>query len=284
MPWNIHNVLKRSPAELGSLYGRIMLQIESLEDAEFCKHILTIAAVAYRPLTQQELASLADVPKSISSNPAFLAHAIKLCGPFLSLQGQKVYFVHQSAKDFLVGKVLNETSKNAFKQIFPLSVESIHRTICLRSIQLMSAVLVHDIYHLGDHRILIDQVHAPEPNPLAPIAYSCVYWIDHLSESARNRSTSPGNFLQDGGILDAFLRAKYLYWLEALGLLRAVSEGVTTMRRLESLVIGGKTPTKCMSTILIKISRSTSVRRIHSLSFRRRIVLLRQALQRLHRK
>lgn len=90
LPWNTKKVLERFPAELGALYGRMMIQIHKLDDSELCKRILVIAALAYRPLTRQELASLAEMPTFISSNPAFLENVIQLCGSFLSLQGSRL--------------------------------------------------------------------------------------------------------------------------------------------------------------------------------------------------
>jgi len=37
-------------------------------------------------------------------------------------------------------------------------------------------------------------------------------------------------------LIDTFLREKYLYWLEALSLLKNVSEGVTSMLGLDRLL------------------------------------------------
>ncbi|KAK0617658.1 beta transducin-like protein HET-E2C*4 [Immersiella caudata] len=213
LPWNTHKVLERFPAQLGALYGRMMLQIHKLEDAELCKRILAIATLAYRPLTQQELASLADVPLSISSRPAFLENLIQLCG------------------------VPDEASRDTFQHIFPLGVGHMHKEVCLRSLRLMSGVLFRDMYHLRDPGFAIDRVHAPQPDPLAQISYSCVYWIDHLSESASDTTALRDSVLGDGGIVHAFLKTKYIYWLEALSLLRAVSKGITAVRRLENMTV-----------------------------------------------
>jgi hypothetical protein len=42
--------------------------------------------------------------------------------------------------------------------------------------------------------------------------------------------------LQDGGIVDVFIREKFLYWLEALSLCRRVPKGVLGMAKLEALI------------------------------------------------
>ena len=46
----------------------------------------------------------------------------------------------------------------------------------------MSNTLKRDIYNLRDPGCSIEQVHYPNPDPLAPIRYACVYWVDHLCE------------------------------------------------------------------------------------------------------
>lgn len=42
--------------------------------------------------------------------------------------------------------------------------------------------------------------------------------------------------LQDGGIVNVFIREKFLYWLEALSLYRSVPKGVLRMVKLEALI------------------------------------------------
>ncbi|KAK0730941.1 NACHT domain-containing protein [Lasiosphaeris hirsuta] len=234
--WNAQAALKSFPPGLDSLYGQMLRHIDKLKDANLCKHILAIATITYRPLALKELASLANLLKSISDNPAFLKGIIQLCGSFLALQGTTVYFVHQSAKDFLLGMVPGEASERAFNQIFPSGVGYVHRDICSASLGLMSAVLVRDIYGLSTPGFPIEQVRTPDPDPLATTRYSCVYWVNHLSESASGTSTNLDDFLRDNGIIHTFLKTNFLYWLEALSLLEAISEGITAIRQLGSLL------------------------------------------------
>ena len=62
----------------------------------------------YRPVTLLELTSLVDLP-SISSNLRRTSRVVELRGSFLTIRNNVIYFVHQSAKDFLL--------KDAIKQI-----------------------------------------------------------------------------------------------------------------------------------------------------------------------
>ncbi|KAJ5588701.1 hypothetical protein N7537_011379 [Penicillium hordei] len=121
----------------------------------------------------------------------------------------------------------------------------------------------------------IDRAKRPTSDPLAAVGYSCIYWVDHLEESVKVEAllrmlclywlrlvylfwglvggspsfTKAGGLWQggvgistlDGNIEDhdavgAFLRERYLYWLEALSLLRGMTEGILAIQKLEFLL------------------------------------------------
>ncbi|KAI0525834.1 hypothetical protein F5B22DRAFT_641992 [Xylaria bambusicola] len=77
----------------------------------------------------------------------------------------------------------------------------------------MSKTLQRNIYGLHHLGLLIGEIETPEPNPLAAIRYSCVYWISHFCD-AYNRSRP------EVETIGQFLREKFLYWLEALDLVQ----------------------------------------------------------------
>lgn len=58
-----------------------------------------------------------------------------------------------------------------------------------------------------------------------------MYWVDHLEEGLCE-DTDHGR--HDGGSVDGFLWGNY--WLEGLGILECVSEGITGILRLDNLV------------------------------------------------
>ncbi len=59
--WSTQAKLTALPPGLDSLYGRMIARINELDDAQLCKRILALAAVAYRPILLVELASLIDI-------------------------------------------------------------------------------------------------------------------------------------------------------------------------------------------------------------------------------
>lgn len=89
------------------------------------------------------------------------------------------------------------------------------------------------MYHLKALGYPAKRIKVPDSDPLAASRYLCIYWIDHLYYWS---SDSNVDDLQDGGIVDAFIREKYLYWLEALSLCGGMSEGMVSMARLEALL------------------------------------------------
>ncbi|KAI9651467.1 MAG: hypothetical protein M1829_002802 [Trizodia sp. TS-e1964] len=224
--------LKTIPPGLDSLYERMIQQIFDSDEVAICKQILAIATITRRPITLIELTSLAEIHEEICKDLGSLRDIIALCGSFLTLRDQTIYFVHQSAKDFLL--------KSASDFIFPSGAEEMNHTIFSKSVKVMSKMLRRNQFSLLAPGISFDQVEQPNPDPLAAVGYSCVYWVDHICESVNNSIINEEHQVsfQDQGELDKFLRQKYLYWLEALSLLRAMPEGVQSLVKLQNLLQG----------------------------------------------
>lgn len=224
--WDTLRRLSEFPPGLDSLYERMMEQIRMSVHVDLCKQILAVATILYRPITLEELTGLVEALEEVQDDPESLFHIVSVCGSFLTVRARIIYFVHQSANDFLLEK--------AFPQIFPRGIDEVHRTIFSRSLKVMIRTLRRDMYCLGHPGFPIEQVRIPAKDPLAAARYSCVYWIEHLEQSSK--AVDSGDDIQDGGKVDTFLRQKYLYWLESLGLLKSTSEGVLSMSKLQCLL------------------------------------------------
>ncbi|RYP56896.1 hypothetical protein DL771_011538 [Monosporascus sp. 5C6A] len=232
---NLKNVPQRKTVEtlatfppgLDSLYERMIRQIQESGDADLCRQILAVATMVRRLLTLQELTVFVEMPKGISGNPEWLRETISLCDSFLTLREQTVYFVHQSAKDFLL--------KDASNRVFPSGIGEVNRAIFSSSLRIMRHTLRRDIYGLHRPGCPIDKAQPPGTDPLAPARYSCVYWVDRLCDSVSGKTTERPNDLRegdlwDGGAVHAFLKDKYLHWLEALSLLRSIECSASGLR------------------------------------------------------
>ncbi|KAL6352385.1 hypothetical protein LRP88_14152 [Fusarium phalaenopsidis] len=229
------NTLKSFPPGLDSLYDRMIGHIGDSKDAGLCKEVLAIASVVYRPVTLDELKVLVESLEDFDQDD--LEEIIRSCGSFLTLREDVIYFVHQSAKDFLLNK--------ASDQILPSGAAHQHHAIFSRSLAALSQTLQRDICKLNAPGFPIDKVLLHDLEPLSPIRYSCVYWVDHLHDSD---STEVNNVLQDNGNVHGFIQEKYLYWLECLSLQRSMSEGVKAVHKLEALVrnVGGRQLTELL--------------------------------------
>ncbi len=168
------------------------------------------------------------MPNGVASEYEALSKIIGLCGSFLTLRGYTIYFVHQSAKDFLI--------KEASDDIFPSGIGDKHYAIFSRSLQVMSRTLRRDVYSLGYPGKSIDQVEPPDQDLLAAVRYSCLYWVDHLFDYLLDYNTRghTNDDLKDGGSVGQFLCRSYLYWLEALSLTRNLSRAIIMIKKFEN--------------------------------------------------
>ncbi|KAH6871199.1 NACHT domain-containing protein [Thelonectria olida] len=216
--------LKAFPPGLDSLYERMIEQIRKTDDSDLSMRILALLTIVYRPISLHELTSFVDMLEGMADDVDSLVEIIGLCRSFLTLRDRTIYFIHQSAKDFL----LTRASSEIFSGLD-------HYTIFSRSLLVMSRSLGRDMYDLHHPGASIDDVRQPKPDPLAPARYSCFYWVDHLRDAISHGTSRPIDDLHDGTVYK-FLSKKYLYWLEALSLLRGMPEGVVATTKLETLL------------------------------------------------
>lgn len=218
--------LESYPSGLDPLYERMLQNIdEGSFDVEDCRQILAITSVVYRPITLSELSCLIESHNNYKYDE--LKEMVGFCGSFLTIRDETIYFIHQSAKDFLLEKAPN--------QILALGIKHQHHIIFSRSLNQLIEVLRPDIYSLDLPGVSIEHVSSPDPDPLAPVRYSCIYWVDHLIASEHTRELSHENMPRSEDIINTFFERKYLHWLEALSLLRSMPEGVLAMQKLVSV-------------------------------------------------
>ncbi|KAM9874159.1 hypothetical protein BJF96_g573 [Verticillium dahliae] len=216
--WDIPQVLEDLPTSLEEVYDRMMNQIQQLkwENPKFCRLVLSAATLAHRPLHLAELSVLSGLPQMISDKEESMGEIVAMCGSFLKVEDNGVYIIHQSAKDYLSGK--------ASSTIFPTGTTAVHHAIFSRSLKGMSKTLRRNIYKIQHPGLPIREIKAPNPDPLAAMRYSCVFWIDHLCASKEE--------LTDDGAVFSFLKDHFLHWLESLSLLGQLSDRVLSIRKL----------------------------------------------------
>ncbi|OQE41123.1 hypothetical protein PENCOP_c005G02539 [Penicillium coprophilum] len=223
--WDVRQVVDDVPTGLDDLYARMMKQIarENPRTQVFCCNVLSAVALAYRPLQLLELGVVSGLPDEVARKTKNLETIISRSGSFLTVRDGTIYFVHQSAKDFLDTK--------GRSTLFPSGSAAAHKQMFIRSIKEISNTLRRDIYGLGALGTHINQLQPPSLDPLVAAQYSCIYWVNHLRESGSCED------IQDDGAVDRFLRTRYLYWLEALSLMRSMTDGIMSIQRLRDLLL-----------------------------------------------
>ncbi|KAK7427291.1 hypothetical protein QQZ08_006227 [Neonectria magnoliae] len=233
---SVQKKLKQFPAGLDGLYKRMIDYIKDSEGAEITRQVLSFASVAYRPLRLQEhficidwRCWSADEDENGETNEVnleTLRSIILSCGSFLIIRDDVVYFVHQSAQNFL--------RTEGSETVMPLGIAHQHHVNLFKSLDALDKTLRRDVYNLKDPGITMDEISPPEPNPLAPIVYHSYSWVDHLCDWHALKKTEEMDKMMMEKVY-GFLSTKTLYWLEAHSLLGAMPKIVTALWRLVEL-------------------------------------------------
>ena len=83
------------------------------------------------------------------------------------------------------------------------------------------------------------QIEQPDPDPLAAVRYSCLYWVDHLIDYDIRWNVI--NDLKEDSLVYNFLSKKFIYWLEALSLMKSLPDGIVMIMKLENLKVSFST-------------------------------------------
>jgi hypothetical protein len=219
----VQSRLYRFPSGLEPLYGRMLEQIKNLpdyDDHEYCMKVLRTAVLAYRPLHLTEFIFAADLPDKEFTDLKDVRQLISQCGSFLTVRHKTVYFIHQSAKDFL------SNTKGCW--IFPTTKEDEHYLIADRLLRLMYQKLKRNICDLD--RL---DVEGAEPTIISQhissvLQYSCRYWVDHSEDGKVS--------LDDEGPVHFFLQKYCMYWLEVMSLVGEIPQAMAILTNLESKI------------------------------------------------
>ncbi|CEI68091.1 unnamed protein product [Fusarium venenatum] len=219
--WQTMKRLDTFPAGLDALYGRMLEQLQTSSEEEgdlgfdeLYAQLISIALSVFRPLSIDELYSLVD-DDDITANE--FEDIIALCGSFLTVQHRVVYFIHDSAKDFL----LNDASG------FEFCPRQQHAMLFSQSLSNLTRSLHRDMLQLETNHPL------PLQKALGSFSYQCIYWIHHLTEC---EIATLNKQLVDGSQVDNFLRNMFLFWVEGLSHLTSIGLGISSILKLEQML------------------------------------------------
>nr|RBQ96734.1 hypothetical protein FVER53263_13486 [Fusarium verticillioides] len=146
--------LVKFPTSLVALYQAMLDRITNSPEADRLKQILALVCIVYRPLSSAEIPTLVEFMDDYDEED--VEDVIASCGSFLTLQNGEIFFVHQSAKEFLLDQ--------GHRILFPHGTKHKHAYIFCRSVEGMQNTLRQDIYELGSPGTL-NPVEVPSPDP-----------------------------------------------------------------------------------------------------------------------
>ncbi|PVH70486.1 hypothetical protein DL98DRAFT_472631 [Cadophora sp. DSE1049] len=181
------------------ILGSIVILFSPLPAASLAK----VISISGRRVTQtlERLQAILDVPKDVT---------------------RSLRLHHPSFRDFLLHKDRCGD--------FWVDEKEAHQLVATSCIQLMSETLKKDICDMhapGTQASQVDCSHLQEYLP-PEVQYACLYWVQHLQRS--------GSRVYDGEEAYRFLQAHLLHWLEALGWMGKISEGIQAILALEAPV------------------------------------------------
>jgi hypothetical protein len=181
------------------ILGSIIILFSPLAAASLAR-VINISGIRVTQ-TLERLQAILDVPKDVTG--------------LLRLH-------HPSFRDFLLNKDRCGD--------YWVDEKEAHQLVATSCIQLMSQTLKKDICDMHAPGTQASQVNYTRLQEYLPpeVQYACLYWVQHLQRSGAQAS--------DGEEAYRFLQAHLLHWLEALGWMGKISEGIQVILSLEAHV------------------------------------------------
>lgn len=224
--WEIRNELMQFPMGLTNLYQKMLAQISSDSSSVLYVRLLATVATVFRPLTFPELMAM----EGLDLDEEILPDVIAECGSFITTKENTVFFIHQSAKEFLV----NESGS----VLFGSGLAQHHIALFQRSITILQA-LHKDLFGLVRLGVTVEEAirDRPEPDPLRGLRYACISWADHLQIACK--LGQQGEFNDASSLINLavdFIKENFLFWLEALSLCQTISVAAKILVSLKNLL------------------------------------------------
>ena len=167
---NTKSVLLKLPPSITALYERIIEQVLDSGDEEqigYARSILRSMVIALRPLTLYEIAITAGLPDEYRHNVTVLGEYVSQCGSMVAVREHTVYFVHYSAKTF----ILSMTSG----AIMSTDLRADHQFLALKCFEHVCQRLCQDLTRTA----IVRGTNTHEMDP----EYPMLFWPDHTRQA-----------------------------------------------------------------------------------------------------
>jgi hypothetical protein len=186
------------------------------------RKVLGSIAILFSPLSASSISKLLDVTTQHVAQTLDQLHAI------LNIpedQTCPLRLHHPPFRDFLLDRERCSDSR------FQVDKKQAHRTLADDCIRLMSDSLTQAVWGQQAPGTLVADMESTQVEQyISPeVKYACLYWIWHLQKSNTQ--------LFDNDQVHQFLQKHLLHWLEALGWIGEISEGILAITSLESIAL-----------------------------------------------
>lgn len=187
----IRHILKGIPRGLEEMYRHILSEIETISGLQMwhdCVSVLSILALAYRPIGLLELSALSRLKGHSGEQPA-VEKVLAACQSLVSIHNGVVLFIHQSVRDYVV-------TADFFKGTLG------HFNLFFQSLRIMSGNLRQNILNWKNVDTMRDKAISHELNegPLASLKYCSVYWAHHLCSAVEGDDSYEDILLEEGEV------------------------------------------------------------------------------------
>lgn len=151
IPWKSdrdwEKVILSPPQSVNDAYATLLKNVPE-EEKEYVKVLLHLMVAANRPLTLREMSIATMVRESpgaqdekslgLQSDEEFKDWIIQTCGFFVTVYDNELYFIHQTAKEFLVGSGPGTSWPQVLDWFSPVTDEAAHKIMAESSIAYLS--------------------------------------------------------------------------------------------------------------------------------------------------
>ncbi|KAI9713152.1 MAG: hypothetical protein M1820_001137 [Bogoriella megaspora] len=200
------------------------------EEEEVChtlRQIIGCIATLYSPLSVASLSRLLSLPEQCIVQTLNDLHSI-LDVPEERISPLRLH--HPSFRDFILNQYRCKDPR------FRVHAKQVHQALAEHCLHLMSESLKQDVCGVEFPGKLVSSVERSQVEQCLPLEaqYACLYWVEHVRNS--------GMEICDNDQMHEFLKMHLLHWLEALGWMRKVPDGVIMITLLESLTLSHDCP------------------------------------------
>ena len=214
---------------LNEIYTTVLghcISVELLDEEkdELCLTIRTILGsivILFSPLSVRSLSTILRISEGDFNQTVEDLHSVLVVPD--DDQNQPLRLHHPSFRDFLLD------STRCTDTNFWVDEKQAHQTLANCCLQLMSASLMQGICQITAPGTLVAHVERGQIEQHIPpeLQYACLYWIQHIHRG--------GILVRDDDQVHQFLKEHLLHWLEVLGWIGKVSEGIHAVILLESI-------------------------------------------------